>query len=56
MMCTTQSIPIRTQSPTCSSDMATDFPFSRHTLAEGKQPLDSGDEERDGQEQHLYAM
>ena len=32
------SIPICTLSPTCNSDIVTDFPFSRETLAvDGKQ-------------------
>ena len=45
----TQSIPVCTRSPTCSSDMVTDFPFSRYTLAEeGKQPSFESDEELGG--------
>ena len=34
----TDLLPVITLSPTCSSDIATDFPFSKETLAaEGKQ-------------------
>ena len=37
------SIPVCTLSPICSSDILTDFPFSRETLAtDGKQALRDG--------------
>ena len=51
------SIPICTRSPTCRSDIVTDFPFSRFTLAEeGKQPPPESDEELDSQVQQRYSV